>query len=125
MSIDLVTAESTFSTSMMQPEALEILAASWARALANNTGFLAYGPALLGNLRGPDGIAGYAFITTGAYVITAFAGGGAQTVTFDGTTVVDATTGEGSINWTGTTDWYPITTDAAAGEYASLYYRPA
>jgi hypothetical protein len=44
-------------------------------------------------------------------------------VTFDGTNVIAASAGTGSISWSGTTDWYPITTDAGVGEYASLWLR--
>lgn len=42
MSIDLKPSSATFSTATMQPEAGEYLSAAWARALAQNTGWLSY-----------------------------------------------------------------------------------
>lgn len=124
MSQDMTSASAYFTTAGMLTEKDEFLAATWARSLANNTGWLAYHWSLLGQLRGPDGTQGYAFVAAGAYVVQGYAVG-SQSVTFDGTTVVNATAGTGSISWSGTTDWYPITTDAGAGEYASLWLRRA
>lgn len=122
MSIDLDPSKSSFSTVTMLPEAGEWLAAAWARALSYNTGWLAYQYGLLGNLNGPSDLSGYAFVSAGTYTVTAYAVG-SQTVTFDGTNVIAASAGMGSISWDGTTGWYPITTDAGAGEYASLWLR--
>ena len=124
MSQDMTSASAYFTTANMLPEKDEFLAAAWARSLANNTGWLSWQWGLLGQLRGPDGTQGYAFVAAGAYVVQGYAVG-SQSVTFDGTTVVNATAKTGSITWAGTTDWYPITTDAAAGEYASLWLRRA
>lgn len=122
MSQDLTSSNAVFSTVTMLPEAREWLAAAWARALCYNTGWLAYQYGLLGNLNGPSDLSGYAFVSAGTYTVTAYAVG-SQTVTFDGTNVIAASAGMGSISWDGTTGWYPITTDAGVGEYASLWLR--
>ena len=111
-----------FAESLMLPEQYDLLASAWARGVAGNTGWLSYQYGLLGNLNGPGDLSGYAFVSAGTYTVTAYAVG-SQTVTFDGTNVIAASAGMGSISWDGTTGWYPITTDAGAGEYASLWLR--
>ena len=111
-----------FATDTILPEAGDLLAAAWARGIAGNTGWLAYQWQLLGNLRGATEVAGYAYLTAGSYSILAYADG-SQTVEFDGSEVISASSGTGMIAWSGTTGWYPITTDAGVGEYASLWLR--
>ena len=150
MSRDLVTADSTFSTSMMQPEALEILASAWARALVNNTGWLAYmqipWPTITGTMSGTEAgddfaLTNYVWLTAGTWVI------GAKMCSepidsWRGTLIVDGTTiFEDSFQATGseyvgtiiasTSKWVTfkgscsvITADSNGPYHMSGYYRP-
>lgn len=76
MSIDLKPSSATFSTATMQPEAGEYLSAAWARALAQNTGWLSYQgqqyPPMLFILGG-DGATGsrsyYHLLGAGTYLV--------------------------------------------------------
>ena len=124
MSQNLVNSAAGFSASMMQPAAKEILAAAWARALAGNTGYLAYRSSLTATRLDDRAKDAPIYLTAGTYTIIAYAAGGDQTVTFDGTTIVSGATGEGTVADAGyATGWYWGSTDATAGEYAMLTLR--
>lgn len=104
----------SWTTSMLEPEAGEVLAAAWARYLAGNTGWLAYqGLPLPGAFIAPVSAEGTviryarAWITAGTYTAYAiyYGGGGVWTSqgTFriDGTNIIGTLT-QGNCNGTGT-----------------------
>lgn len=147
MSIDLKPSESVFSTSMMQPEALEILAASWARALANNSGWLGYGavpwPTILEELG--TGVTAatthYVYLTAGTWLITAkmadqSLGAWSGSLTVDGTVIFEDSyqnTGSEYIGtvYVATKAWVPFVSSMtnlpaspAATYRLSGFYRP-
>lgn len=147
MSNELKPSESVFSTSMMQPEALEILAASWARALANNGGWLGYRPVpwpgILETLE-TDATATtthYVWMTAGTWLITAkmgyqALGAWSGSLYVDGTTIFEDSFQNDGSEYVGTVyvatkAWVPFVssmTNLQASPAATYrltgYYRP-
>ena len=146
---DMKIGEVPWTTSQIFPEAGEVLASAWARALAGNTGWLAFQPEPLPGAHeagvaaeGTASKTAAAYITAGTWVACAKIAGniiGAWHGTFlvDGTTIIgSASAGDAPYNMNGTgtfiqdaSGWLTITmigksvTNAGTFAFAG-FYRP-
>lgn len=108
---DMKIGEVPWTTSQIFPEAGEVVASAWARALAGNTGWLAFQPEPLPGAHGTTVAAegttsttSAAFITAGTWVATAEITSSSAGQGFHGTFLVDGSTviGSASAENTGT-----------------------